>query len=311
MTTTSDQLPGDFMFRPPVRDEAQAIIDGVIACEVAERGKAETILEDLFDMWQAEGFDLQNDARVLVAPDGAIIGYTGLVHDDDDFMLDPQTYVHPAFQGRGLEHHLLRFAEQRARQQRATATISVWSFSPAWTKILQQEGYTVISSSWRMEIVLQEAPPEPQPLEGIDVRLYIPGEDEYSIHAVVQEAFADIGGHPYRPFEEWQEAVLEHPHFDPSMLYIAEDGDRIVGAVICRTYSDPPGFINQVAVLRPWRKRGIALHLLQTVFAEYYRRGITSVILDVDTHNVTGAHQLYERAGMRRSTQVDRMEKKL
>jgi GNAT superfamily N-acetyltransferase len=47
-----------------------------------------------------------------------------------------------------------------------------------------------------------------------------------------------------------------------------------------------------------WRRRGIALALLRTAFAEFHRRGIPRAELGVDAENPTGATRLYERAGM-------------
>jgi mycothiol synthase len=106
---------------------------------------------------------------------------------------------------------------------------------------------------------------------------------------------------------EWHEGVLGRQTFDPSLLYVALDGESMVGIVICRAYPEVhQGYINQIAVLHSHRKRGIALHLLLTAFGECYRRGMTNITLDVDTHNATGAHQLYECAGMQKIMQVEK-----
>jgi len=52
-------------------------------------------------------------------------------------------------------------------------------------------------------------------------------------------------------------------------------------------------------VLRSHRGRGIATALLQESFAEFERRGLPRVRLNVDSDNLTGAVALYERVGMR------------
>jgi mycothiol synthase len=317
MTTFPSALPNNLIFRPPTRDDAQSIARGVIANEIAETGEAETIPEDVLELWENEEIDLQADARVLVTQKGEIIGYVGVSYDNRGFVLDAHTHIHPEYHHQGLEHFLLQFAEERARQQLEGKStihrlIMASSFSPTWTQLLIQEGYTVTSSDWRMEIVMHQTPPTPQSLEGITLRQYREGQEEAAIHAVVQEAFQDIGGYPYRPFEEWEQGVLKRSNFDSTLLYIALSEEAVVGAIICRSYPDQHmGHINQLAVLRPWRKRGIALQLLYTVFGEYYRRGMTTLILDVDSHNSTGAHQLYQRAGMHKSVQVDNMQKQI
>ncbi len=314
---TSTILPDGFILRSASKYDASAIANGVAAEELAETGKAETTADEILELWTDEETDLANDTRVLVTREGKAIGYAGISFRGNGFMLDPHLHVRPEYRGQGLEQHLIHFAEQRAREYiEADPSIPrvIWSycFSPARTELLRREGYAVVSSDYRMQIVLHNTPPEPQPLEGIVVRRYIPGQDERAIYHVIQEAFTDFLGHPYQPFEEWQEGVLGRQAFDPSLLYVALDGDTIAGVVICRAYPEVhQGFINQVGVLRSYRKRGIALHLLLTVFGECYRRGMNDIILDVDAHNATGAHELYRRAGMRKIMQVDKVEKTL
>lgn len=313
MTTIT--LPGNLTMRPATENDAQAIAEGMIAEELAETGKSDTTVDEISELWADEDTDLENDTRVLVTAEGQVVGYVGISARDHSFMLDPNMHVRAPY--RGLEHHLLQFAEQRARVRVVAdsaheSNIWTYSFSPIRTALLQQEGYTVETSDLRMQVILHDAPPAPKPLDGIVIRPYISGQDERAIHSVVQDAFRDIGSHPYRPFEEWEEGVLKRSSFDPSMLFVAVAGSEIVGVVICRSYPDErQGFINQVAVQRSWRRHGIALQLLYTAFGAYYRRGMNDIILDVDAENPTGAHELYRRAGMRPIMRVDRMEKAL
>jgi len=305
--------------RPATRDDAQAIANVVIATELIETGVVDTVPEDLLEWWDDETVDLANNTRVLITPEDTIIGYAGLSQDSHGFGLDPHTHVHPDYQQRNLEHFLLQLIEEQARhmleQSSIPPVIHATSFHPTWTEVLKQEGYSITSSDIRMEIKLNEAPPAPLSIPAIAIRPYQPGKEELAIHAVIQEAFQDIGGRPYIPFEDWEVGTLQRSSFDPSLLYVAVEGDTIFGAIICRSFPEaldvPQGHISQLGVLRPWRKRGIALQLLYTVFGEYYQRGLTHLILDVDTHNTSGAHQLYQRAGLRKQTQVDNLQKTL
>jgi mycothiol synthase len=244
-----------------------------------------------------------------------VVGYSGVFPSSDGFMLDPHSHIHPAYQQRGLEHLLLGFVEDRTGQiAQADPTlprvIHAQSFSPSWTALLEHEGYRVRSSEWRMELVLHTAPPLPLPVDGILIRPYLPGIDEPALHAVVTDAFRDIGGHPATSFEDWSADILGRANFDASLLYVALAEDQVVGAIISFSYPElHQGHIGQVAVLRPWRRRGIARCLLCIVLGECYRRGLARVILDVDAHNATGAHQLYEQTGLRKSLQIDDLEK--
>ena len=65
--------------------------------------------------WGMPGFNLEQDLRVVVAPDGQIAGYLDL------FDLNPPHVrincfgqVHPGHRGRGIAYALLSWAEQRA-----------------------------------------------------------------------------------------------------------------------------------------------------------------------------------------------------
>ncbi len=86
-------------------------------------------------------------------------------------------------------------------------------------------------------------------------------------------------------------------NFDPTLWFLAFDGDEIAGASLC-TYQMDYGWVDTLAVRRPWRRKGLGLALLHHSFGEFYRRGTYNVGLTVDSQNLTGATRLYERAGM-------------
>ena len=73
----------------------------------------------------------------------------------------------------------------------------------------------------------------------------------------------------------------------------------------------PASWIDELGVLRPWRRQGIALALLLHVFGEFYRRDRYKVGLGVDGQSLTGATRLYEKAGMYIFRQLDAYEKVL
>ncbi len=89
--------------------------------------------------------------------------------------------------------------------------------------------------------------------------------------------------------------------FDPSIWYLAKDGDQIAGVCQCsnKITEDPEmGWVDRLCVLRPWRRRGLGTAMLQTAFKEFYRRGKKRVGLVVDATSLTNATRLYEKAGM-------------
>jgi len=55
--------------RAPRPDEAQAVTDLVIACDIHELGEPDFELDDLLTDWHMPGFDLERDAVVVVDGD--------------------------------------------------------------------------------------------------------------------------------------------------------------------------------------------------------------------------------------------------
>lgn len=314
-------FPPDLTLRSVTRDDLQALTELVRAWELADVGQTATLPADIEDMW--EDTNLATDAFALVTSTGQFVGYTAVSPDDEYIRLDVHTCVHPSQRQRGLEHALLALAEERASQLLAEADepipalIRGWAFNDAQRGLLVQEGYQVTSNEVNLDILLEHEPDAPQNIQGITVRPYQPEQDERAIYTVIQESFQDIGGHPYRTFEEWSERATGHSHFDPAQTYVALDGAQVVGAITCRTYAsedyegDQEGHITQLGVLRSWRKRGIARHLMQRVFTAYHQRGIQHITITVDAHNSTGARQLYEAMGMREYEQVSNVLKSL
>jgi ribosomal protein S18 acetylase RimI-like enzyme len=134
-----------------------------------------------------------------------------------------------------------------------------------------------------------------------------PDHDERLVHATIEEAFADHWSHIERSFADWAQMVLHRDNFDLGLTFMAFDGNEVAGVVVNR-YRDI-AWVGQLAVRRPWRKRGLGLALLQQSFNEFYQRGARVVGLGVDAESLTGATRLYEKAGMHVTKRYDSYEK--
>jgi ribosomal protein S18 acetylase RimI-like enzyme len=87
------------------------------------------------------------------------------------------------------------------------------------------------------------------------------------------------------------------PEFDPALWLLAIDGDEIAATGLARMPADE-GWIDVIGVRRPWRRRGIGLALLHSLFSTLRTRGSRTAALSVDAESQTGAPRLYDRAGM-------------
>ena len=309
-------LPSGCTLRPPVMADAQGVADLIAARDIADYGSTDASVEEVQNYWEAPRFDLQQDARLIVASDGLIVGYEE-VYPRSDERLEYDGYVHPRETGRGFGTLLLRWAEERARQRVAEMQTTGQVILRGNTAAVDQnasamfkaEGFASVRQFWRMEVEMTSPPDWPAWPAGITVRAMRLEHDERVVHAVIEEAFADHWGYVPRSFEDWEQAVLQSDGFDSALTFMAFDGHEVAGVVVNR-YRDI-AWVWQLAVRRAWRKRGLGLALLLHSFNEFYQRGDRAVGLGVDAQSLTGATRLYEKAGMRVTRRVDTYEKVL
>jgi mycothiol synthase len=310
-------LASGYTMRAPAADDIPAILALLRDFDLAEMGEADPLtLQAILDDW--EDLDPTQDAWVVLAPDGLLCGYATLTNSSAG-RLFADGYVHPAHNRRGIGTTLVEEMERRAAaiiaaQPAGTRQVlvnNIVASSAAARDLLETRGYELTRIYFRMQILLAEAPPAPLWPEGIHVRTCDGSlEDAHRAYETIEGGFRDHWAHIPRSFEEWQKRMFQEP-VDPSLWFLTQEGDQIAGAALCRAREDGSGWIHQLAVLRPWRKRGLGLALLRHAFGAFYQRGIRSVGLGVDGQSLTGAQRLYERAGMRVTARMSRYEKEL
>ena len=302
--TITDTLPKNFLVRRPSMDDVKAVYELLSACDIAEYGEPDVTEEELRSEWSSPTLNIETDVWVVLSPENEVIGYAEVGHRAHTRIF-AFTRVHPDYRNQGIGNYLLRLAEARALQHipeappDARVTLNHWtsSLNEEAQQVLEQEGFTRIRTHWRMEIEMQQPPPAPEWPEGITVRTFVPGQDDRMVFDMDEEAFRDHWGHMPGNFEEWQHFTVKRENFDPTLWFLAFDGDKIAGGSLCAYYMDL-AWVDTLAVLRPWRRKGLGMALLLHSFGEFYRRGKRTVGLGVDSQNLTGATRLYHRAGM-------------
>jgi len=270
--------------------------------------------------WQTPGFTLERDAWVVTAPDGSVVGFEELNTSASHAKLSGDGYVHPDYLGNGIGTALMRALETRARQKMALAAPDLRVFirngmsasdADAAARLMHEnEGYKPVRYQWRMEINLTDAPPAPAWPEGVELRPFRAEQDSRSVYEAEQEAFRDGWSPQAIPFEMWLHRKHGRADFDPSLWFVAWDGDQVAG--FCQNrYRDKNAWIGTLGVRRPWRKHGLGLALLTHSFGEFYRRGKNVIGLGVDASNPTGATRLYKKAGMQVAGEYVIYEKEL
>jgi ribosomal protein S18 acetylase RimI-like enzyme len=202
--------------------------------------------------------------------------------------------VHPDADFARIVPELLGWAESRA----VGGLLRTWA-PRALVRLrteFERAGMRRVRGSWRMEIDIDDTVPAPQFADGLVVRAMEPGQ-EHAVYDAHQESFADSWEHQHEPYEEWRHWLVDAEAYDPSLWFLAWDGAQLAGVSLCRVRNDV-GWIGILGVRRPWRRRGLGRALLLHSFHELRRRGLTRAGLGVDAESLTGAHKLYESAGM-------------
>ncbi len=326
-TKTLLDLQDEFIMRPATMADLVTAVDLFNICSQAQIGADEFTVEEYRTEWEAPGFDLENSTRAVFTPDEQLVG---LVEVWD--LANPPVRiwvwgrVHPNFEGLGIGTMLMQWAEERARQAIArvpdgvqvvmqSGTVSTYE-SPG--HLFSRLGMETNRHFWRMAIDLADDIPQPTWPDGITVRTFADKNDLPAVYKAVDEAFRDhwgyVSGEEKETLERWQHFIETDEAFDPSLWFLAMDGDEIAAMSLCRfKITDDPemGFVDTLGVRRPWRRQGVALALLHHSFAEFKKRGQKRAGLGVDAGSLTGATKLYEKAGMHVARQFDNYSKVL
>ncbi len=320
-------LPAGFTARPATMADAGPVTDLLNASAVAQIGHKEFELEETYVEWQTPGFDLENSSQVVVSPTGQIAGYIE-VWDIAQTPVHPWLWgrVHPDYEGMGVGSYLMDWAEAHARRVfprvPSTARISVRcgcvsSYRPS-AALFENRGMTIVRHFYRMQIDLDQPPMPAQFPPHIVVRTLVDRPDLSAIFRALDESFSDHWGHvpesETQVLQRWQHMMETDKDFDPTLWFLAMDGEEIAGISLCspRLPEDENlGWVGQLGVRRPWRRQGLGLALLQHSFVEMYQRGKQRVGLGVDASSLTGATRLYEKAGMYVARQFNTYDKEI
>jgi mycothiol synthase len=286
--------------RPPVESDAESVLAVILARDVADLGVPDFTLDDLRADWATPGLVLEHDARVS-AHNGAIRGYAILLGDDAVVM------VHPDAEGEGDGTVLRRWAEARAAE-RGTSVLRQFAVggNDAARAHLRAAGYAPVQHYFRLRADLDTVPPAPDaPLRTFDA-----ARDEAAVHAVVQEAFAEIEGYEQQTLEQWRVKSIAKDRHDPSLWLLLEDDEGLAGAALGERWEADIGYVAELAVARRARGRGHGRTLLLGLFAAFRAAGLAHAELSVHGRN-RGALRLYESVGMRPTWQAERWEKAL
>jgi mycothiol synthase len=223
--------------------------------------------------------------------------------------------VEPAHRGRGLGSFVLAWLEARAAEAlervpgyglpkvlRASSPIDLADR----IDLLEEHGYRRIRYWDTLRRDLSR--PFPEPKVPAELELVTWSRDwERSTMRAWEESFAENWGHAPTTFDEWQPRHTDDPAFRGDLSFLMIDGTQVAGFSL--SYLSPEenaatgmeqGWIGQIGVRKPWRRRGVGTALVCRVLRAFRDEALDYATLDVDVDNPARANRLYQRLGFER-----------
>ena len=315
-----------FVTRPATLDDAGAIANLLNACSVEQGGTPSVTTQTVRAGMQMPGHDLVTDTLVVIGQEERIAGFAFVQDNPPNSQVNALAEVDPECRGRGVGTAVCRWIEARACQViekvPAGKRVVVHQKRPgsdeAARDLLINHGYQIGRHYFRM-VIEMSAPPQPAVPKGIVIRPFLRDKEGRALIAALQEAFRENWGYVDRPleleYERWMHFLDADNDADNARHWlVAVDGAEIAGLALSRLRDGQDldtAWIHVVGVRPAWRRRGIALALLQQSFWALHQQGKKRAALEVDAESPNGATRLYERAGMHVERSYDLWEKEL
>jgi mycothiol synthase len=288
--------------RHPTSEDAAAAAELLNEHSRRLHGTDDVTTNELAEDWQAPELEFPDDV-FLAEASGAAVGYADVLAYGDSAWLDVRGTDEVAYDPL-LAAIVERAAAKGKEHIRGWASDGDRELQNAY----ERAGFRPFRHSFRMEIDLAGEVPEPSWPGGFVVRGFREGE-ERRVHRAQMDSFADTWGFSESPFESWAHWTMG-AYFQPEHWFVVESGADIAAIALCRVPETEPelGWVDILGVVPAYRRRGLAIALLQHVFRHFAALGLRQVALSVDAENPTGAVRLYERAGMHVARKYVRFE---
>ncbi len=286
------ELPPGLTARALTPADLDAAYAVYAADEVEDSGALAIEREDLEADWARPSVDLALDS-VGVFEGDALRGAAEVTRGGTR----AEGAVLPQARGRGIGSWLAAWTEARAAARGAASVGQSTPDGSAAQRLLVGRGYRLGHTAWVLALPEGHEVPRRSLPAGYALVIGEGPERERAAYAVIDAAFGEWSDRVSETFEDWAATTVRRPGTEPWQLRLVEHrDDGIVGACFTILDGQGCGFIDQVAVSRGHRGRGLAQALLADGFQRAREHGATRGELSTDSR--TGALDLYLRIGM-------------
>jgi ribosomal protein S18 acetylase RimI-like enzyme len=269
----------------------------------------EEILE--FEMSKLPNFIIDKQLQIIESRGNAdvigTIAYNWRSDSLNNYIYEFHNFlVNPDWRGKTLETDLLLKAEnwlvdcsrEHNTQSHKWLQIRIQDTQSNLIKTLENFGYSIHRTTIKMTRDINQALPDVIMPTGIIIRP--PKKEEYQkVLEANDEANRDLWGYSPKTknqFNNWEKDRL----FQPECWQVAWAGDQVAGMILGyidtmenNSFSRKRGYTEEIGVLRPWRRMGLAKSLLTHSIKMFKKIGMEETALSVDSKNQFGAYQFY------------------
>jgi len=229
--------------------------------------------------------------------------------------------VLPEYRRRGVGKALAQKAIESLKERgMEIAETALGSTRETCIRLFKDLGFKLIRSSSIMKMSLDGIPSNIGENQEVEMRrLNIDSEEDMILlNDLENECFKEHFNYRPSKIEETRHWLLESPWFQWQACFFAELEGKPVGFIIIgvdekynREKGTLSGWINDVGVLKPFRRRGIGTVLMLKGLRELKNKGLENALLYVDDENPTKARKLYEKIGFKTIKKTQIYQKKI
>jgi GNAT superfamily N-acetyltransferase len=258
-----------YAVRPARLEDVPTAVPMFNAAEEGQYGVAPFTVERYRQEWQAPGFDLDQDTRLVFSPQGTLVGCAEVWT-----LADPPVHpwiwgrVHPEWEGRGIGAAMLAWSLTRALAStkrvpegaRVAPRVGTRPGHLASTALFKDFGFSLVRMSWNMTIDLAEPPATPTWPDGIHLQPYNHPQDLEAVYRCYRDAFRDHWGFVDVAFDQGLD-IFRHLNtalrpVEPDLWFLAMEGSEMAGISICRRRSDDDPKMGWVDILGVRKAKG-------------------------------------------------------
>jgi mycothiol synthase len=310
-------LPGGWTTRRPTLDDVPLILELVQAADLAAIGYVDFSTDEVHEALTIPHTDPSVDSWLAFDPAGRLMGWAYPDNPSAGPREFIEVYVHPEGGQPALRPLLDLLLERVAHRATAfghdpiTVRAGTIPTEKAWVQTLTEAGFTFIKRYARLIRPLAGFSPAPPP-PGVVVRPVDAADDAElrRFHVVLEEAFVDSLDHEPIDYPGFRARLAALPSVPWDEWFVAEVDGQWAGVLQSadQNVEQGEGWVKMLAVLRPYRRRGVGGALLHRAFAAYAAKGRTAAGLGVDLTNPTAPASLYRSVGLEPSYEADMYE---